>query len=74
MFGVLCVWLVFVVWLLLGGYCVLALVLVLVWWMHVVVSGKGVGGVFLWLVGFQKCAKDLVGEVGVSNLPLDTRT
>ena len=51
------------VWLLRGAYCVLTSVLVCVGVMDTCGRLKSRGGRgFLWLVRFQKCVKDLVGE------------
>ena len=52
-----------VVWLLRGGCYVLTSVVVCVGAMDTCGRLKtGWAGVFLWLVGFQKCVEDLVGE------------
>jgi len=56
-----------VVWLLCGGCYALTLVVVCVGVMDTCGCLKmgwvgGGGGVCLWLVGFQKCVEDLVGE------------
>ena len=51
-----------VVWLLRGGYCVLTSVVVCVGVMDTCGRLKSGWAGVLWLVGFQKCVKDLVGE------------